>query len=68
MVFKSLPEKCNAKFTYFYYFLDLSALIPQNIESKNTINNLKVFNNKISNLPILKNDTSNVIEFNDGFK
>ena len=40
-----------------------------NIEKKdfnrNNIN--KIINNKISNLPILKNDTNNVIEFNDGF-
>tara|TARA_Y100000817_G_C16567710_1_gene416129 strand:+ start:101 stop:364 length:264 start_codon:yes stop_codon:yes gene_type:complete len=27
----------------------------------------EILNNKILNLPILKNDTSNVIEFNDGF-
>ena len=27
----------------------------------------EILNNKISNLPILKNDTSSVIEFNDGF-
>ena len=27
----------------------------------------QIINKKISNLPILKNDTDNVIEFNDGF-
>ena len=27
----------------------------------------KTLNKKISNLPVLKNDTNNVIEFNDGF-
>ena len=27
----------------------------------------QMLNDKISNLPILKNDTDNVIEFNDGF-
>ena len=27
----------------------------------------QILNDKISNLPILKNDTDNVIEFNDGF-
>ena len=41
----------------------------KNIENKefnrNNINQL--LNDKISNLPILKNDTDNVIEFNDGF-
>ena len=41
----------------------------KNLESKefnrNNIN--QIINTKISNLPILKNDTDNVIEFNDGF-
>tara|TARA_B100000902_G_C26907740_1_gene715293 strand:+ start:188 stop:451 length:264 start_codon:yes stop_codon:yes gene_type:complete len=41
----------------------------KNIEIKdfnrNNIN--EIIGNKISNLPILNNDTSNVIEFNDGF-
>ena len=40
-----------------------------NIEAKNfnrnNINN--IINTKISNLPTLRNDTNNVIEFNDGF-
>ena len=27
----------------------------------------KIISTKISNLPVLKNDTDNVIEFNDGF-
>ena len=40
----------------------------KNIEAKdfnrNNIN--EIINKKISNLPILKNDTNNVIEFNDG--
>ena len=33
--------------------------------NRNNIN--QILNDKISNLPILKNDTDNVIEFNDGF-
>ena len=41
----------------------------KNIEAKNhnrkNIN--KIINTKILNLPILKNDTDNIIEFNDGF-
>ena len=41
----------------------------KNIETRdfnrNNIN--EIINLKISNLPILKNDTSNVIQFNDGF-
>ena len=32
---------------------------------RNNIND--IINRKVSNLPILKNDTSDVIEFNDGF-
>ena len=41
----------------------------KNLESKefNRNNIDKIINQKISNLPILKNDTNNVIEFNDGF-
>ena len=41
----------------------------QNIEKKNyNRNNIdEIINTKISNLPILENDTKNVIEFNDGF-
>ena len=50
-------------FTYKYYSSS------QNIEKKNfnrnNINN--IINTKTSNLPILENDTKNVIEFNDGF-
>ena len=41
----------------------------KNIESKdfNRKNINEIINSKISNLPILDNDTHNVIEFNDGF-
>ena len=41
----------------------------KNLESKefNRNNIDEIINKKISNLPILTNDTANVIEFNDGF-
>ena len=41
----------------------------KNLEAKDfNRNNIdEIVNSKISNLPILKNDTYNVIEFNDGF-
>ena len=41
----------------------------KNIKDKefNRNNIDQILNNKISTLPILKNDTDNVIEFNDGF-
>ena len=41
----------------------------KNLESKefNRNNIDQIINKKISNLPILKNNTNNVIEFNDGF-
>ena len=41
----------------------------KNIKDKefNRNNIDQIINDKISNLPILKNDTDNVIEFNDGF-
>ena len=41
----------------------------ENLESKKFNRNKidQIINAKISNLPILENDTNNVIEFNDGF-
>lgn len=41
----------------------------KNIEAKdfNRSNIDEIINKKITNLPVLKNDTNNVIEFNDGF-
>ena len=41
----------------------------KNLESKefNRSNIDEIINSKISNLPILKNNTDKVIEFNDGF-
>ena len=41
----------------------------KNLESKefNRRNINQIISTKISNLPILKNDTDNIIEFNDGF-
>tara|TARA_B100002052_G_C15462454_1_gene410531 strand:+ start:268 stop:531 length:264 start_codon:yes stop_codon:yes gene_type:complete len=41
----------------------------KNIEAKNyNRNNInEIINKKIINLPILENDTDNIIEFNDGF-
>ena len=49
--------------TYKYYSSN------KNIKNKefNRNNIDQLLNDKISNLPILKNDTDNVIEFNDGF-
>ena len=41
----------------------------KNIQTRdfNRVNIEEIINMKISNLPILKNDTNNVIQFNDGF-
>ena len=49
--------------TYRYYSSN------QNIEVKNfNRDNIdEIINSKISNLPVLEDDTNNVIEFNDGF-
>ena len=49
--------------TYRYYFSN------KNIEAKdfNRSNINEIINTKVSNLPVLNNDTSNVIEFNDGY-
>ena len=48
---------------YRFYFSN------KNLDSKefNRLNIDKIINTKISNLPILTNDTDNIIEFNDGF-
>ena len=66
------------KFINIFFFLLISIFFfttykyyssTKNIKAKdfnrNNIDN--IINKKISNLPILKNDTNNVIEFNDGF-
>ena len=49
--------------TYKYYSSS------KNIEIKNfNRNNInEIISTKISDLPVLKNDTDNVVEFNDGF-
>ena len=49
--------------TYRYYFSN------KNIESKefNRNNIDQIINQKISDLPILENDTNKVIEFNNGY-
>ena len=49
--------------TYKYYSSN------ENLQTKdfNRKNIDKIINKKISNLPILNNNTNNVIEFNDGF-
>ena len=49
--------------TYRYYSSN------KNIEAKdfNRVNINEIINKKISNLPVLNNDTLNVIEFNDGY-
>ena len=52
-------------FFYIYSFYSSN----KNLESKefNRSNIDQIINKKISNLPVLKNDTNDVIEFNDGF-
>ena len=49
--------------TYKYYSSNKNIKVKE--FNRNNID--EIINNKISNLPILKNDTNNVIEFNDGF-
>ena len=49
--------------TYNYYSSNKIA----EIKDYNRSNINKIINKKVSNLPILKNNTNNVIEFNDGF-
>ena len=49
--------------TYKYYSSNKNIKVKE--FNRNNID--EIINNKISNLPVLKNDTNNVIEFNDGF-
>ena len=49
--------------TYKYYSSNKNTQIKN--FNRNNIND--IINSKVSNLPILKNDTNDVIEFNDGF-
>ena len=49
--------------TYKYY----SSSINIEVKNYNRKNIDIIISNKISNLPILNNDTDNVIEFNDGY-
>ena len=54
---------------YFFFSIFNFYSSNKNLESKefNRNNIEQIINNKVSNLPILKNDTDNVIIFNDGF-
>ena len=56
-------KKYKLFLTYKYYSSN------KNIEAKdfNRSNINEIINTKVSNLPVLNNDTSDVIEFNDGF-
>ena len=49
--------------TYKYYSSNKNI----NVKDFNRNNIEEIISTKISNLPVLKNDTDNVIEFNDGF-
>jgi hypothetical protein len=52
-------------FLYIYKYYSSNKNIKVKNYNRNNID--QIINAKISNLPILKNDTDNVIEFNDGF-
>ena len=58
-------------FLIFIFFFNIYVFYSsnKNLQSRefNRSNIDEIINKKISNLPILKNDTDNVIEFNDGF-
>ena len=75
----SLPKKCdvskNFKILNFYYiylflfvfkiyFSDKNLLLIEKNRKNSEIDNLKY----IENLPVLKNDTNNVISFNSGYE
>jgi hypothetical protein len=54
----------------FFFIVTNQYLSDQNkkLIQKNRSNFDITINEKITNLPLLKNDTNNVIEFNDGYK
>ena len=54
---------------FFFFNIYIFYSSNKNLESKefNRSNIDQIINKKSSKLPILKNDTNNVIEFNDGF-
>ena len=58
-------------FLILFFFLSIYSYYSsnKNIDAKkfNRINIDQIINAKISNLPILNNDTNNVIKFNDGY-
>ena len=49
--------------TYNFYFSNIN----KDLKEFNRLNIDKIIDNKITNLPILNNDTYNIIEFNDGY-
>ena len=51
-------------FTTYKYYSSNKNILSKNF-NRNNIN--QIINQKISNLPILENDTNNVIEFNSGY-
>ena len=48
-----------------YNFYSSNKNLEEKVFNRNNIN--QIIDKKISNLPTLNNDTSNVIEFNDGY-
>ena len=52
-------------FLLIYEYYSSQKNIAEKDFNRNNIN--EIINQKISNLPILKDDTNNVIQFNDGF-
>ena len=52
---------------YFSVYKYYSSTVNLKTKDFNRININQIINSKISDLPILHNDTSNVIEFNDTF-
>ena len=57
-------------FIFFFIFFVLSTYMSKKNVDKIKVNRSNVYvkiNESLANLPILKNDTNNVIEFNSGF-
>jgi hypothetical protein len=69
-MFKKLFIIIISSLIIIFFYLVTSKYLSENNKKKinnNRINISKKIKDKASNLPVLKNDTDNIIEFNSGF-
>jgi len=57
-------------FVFLFIFFIISTYVSEKNKKKINLNRTNIYSkieNKLSNLPLLKNDTQNIIEFNSGY-